>query len=53
MSALPVVEMWGKEWYLDKRLHQLRNVENPHDFQDISPELEETVLDLFQVKSHG
>jgi len=26
---------------VDKRLSQVRNVNNPHDFEDISPELVE------------
>ena len=31
---LPVVQFEGKRYYLDLRLRQLRNVENPHDYVD-------------------
>ncbi len=31
-NQLPVVKMDGKSYYVDSRLRQYRNVENPHDF---------------------
>ena len=30
--ALPVTHMNGKAYFIDRRLRQYRNVENPHDF---------------------
>jgi hypothetical protein len=31
VRELPKVEIDGKEYYIDERLSELRNVENPHD----------------------
>ena len=31
---LPIIQMNGKSYYVDSRLKQYRNVENPHDFID-------------------
>jgi hypothetical protein len=31
-TQLETVELLGKLWYIDKRLKQYRNVENPHEF---------------------
>ena len=31
---LPVVSIKGKRYFLDRRLRQYRNVENPHDWID-------------------
>ena len=36
VKMLPVVRYEGKLWFLDKRLRQLRNVHNPHDFIDLN-----------------
>lgn len=30
--SLPTTILNGKTYFVDKRLNQLRNVENPHDF---------------------
>lgn len=32
VKKLPTVVIAGKKYFIDKRLKQLRNVENPHDF---------------------
>ena len=32
--SLPVMSIGGKEYFVDSRLGQIRNVENPHDFID-------------------
>jgi len=37
MSELPRIKRGDKTYYFDARLQQLRNVENPHDFIDLSP----------------
>ncbi len=37
MKALPRIKLEGKTWFVDARLCQLRNVDNPHDFVDITP----------------
>jgi len=31
MKALPIVKFGGKKWFLDTRLDEFRNVENPND----------------------
>lgn len=33
---LPVVNYKGKKWFFDKRLKQIRNIKNPHDFMDLN-----------------
>lgn len=33
--SLPTTILNGKTYFVDKRLNQLRNVENPHDFINI------------------
>jgi hypothetical protein len=33
-TALPTVTIGEQEYYVDERLRQLRNIENPHDFID-------------------
>lgn len=33
-AVLPTVTIGEQEYYVDERLRQLRNVENPHDFID-------------------
>ena len=33
---LPIVEHEGKEWFLDERLGQIRNIHNPHDYKDLN-----------------
>jgi hypothetical protein len=35
-TQLPIVEYENKRWYFDARLRQIRNVENPHDYQTLS-----------------
>ena len=40
--ALPIIKMNGKSYYVDSRLRQYRNVENPHDFIDF--EKDETII---------
>ena len=35
-TRLPIVEYENKRWYFDARLRQIRNVENPHDYQTLS-----------------
>ena len=33
---LPVVTYERKKWFFDRRLRQIRNVVNVHDFQDLN-----------------
>jgi|CXWL01.1.fsa_nt_gi hypothetical protein len=33
--GLPIVAYEGQRWYFDARLRQIRNVENPHDYEDL------------------
>lgn len=35
-KMLPVVDYEGEKYFFDKRLRQIRNVKNPHDFQDLN-----------------
>lgn len=35
-GALPTIQWNGKTWFVDRVLNQIRNVENPHEFHDIS-----------------
>lgn len=34
---LPVVDLDGEAYFLDFRLSQLRRVDDPHEFRDLSP----------------
>ena len=36
MRQLPIVEYENKRWFFDERLRQIRNIGNPHDFQDLN-----------------
>ena len=36
MSALPTINWNGKNWFVYLTLNQIRNVENPHEFHDIT-----------------
>jgi len=36
VKMLPIVKENDKEYFLDERLKQLRNVKNPHDFIDLN-----------------
>jgi hypothetical protein len=39
MKRLKTLRIGGKTYYIDERLNQIRNVKNPHDYEDVSPEL--------------
>ena len=41
MNCLRIVELDRGKYFLDERLQQLRNIENPHDFVDIKDVLDE------------
>jgi hypothetical protein len=34
--ALPIVAYEGKRWFFDARLHQMRNIANPHEYEDLN-----------------
>lgn len=34
-TRLPIVTHEGKKWYVDARLRQIRNVQDPHDHKDL------------------
>jgi len=36
VKMLPVVRYERKLWFFDKRLRQLRNIHNPHDFINLN-----------------
>jgi hypothetical protein len=45
VRRLPVVSFKGKRWFLDERLKELRNVENPHEWVDLGElDLKELVV---------
>jgi hypothetical protein len=35
VCQLPIVPLWGKRYFIDERLSELRNVENPHDRMEL------------------
>ncbi len=35
-TQLPIIDYEGKKYFFDERLKQIRNVSNPHDFQDLN-----------------
>ena len=37
--ALKRLRMGGKEYFIDERLHEIRNVKNPFDAESVSPDL--------------
>jgi len=41
MDELPTIKLGKKRYFFDYRLSQLRNVENPHEFEDLTPTLRE------------
>ena len=41
MDELPTIKLGKKRYFFDYRLSQLRNVENPHEFEDLTPMLRE------------
>lgn len=40
---LPTVQIGGKEYFVDERLNELRNVNNPHDRKPIDEAYDEFV----------
>jgi hypothetical protein len=48
MSELPRITRGGKTYYFDARLQQLRNVDNPHDYIDLSQEETEEIRQKLQ-----
>lgn len=41
VEELPKIRMDGKTYYIDKRLSEIRNVNNPTDAENVSMELVE------------
>ena len=39
MRQLKTIIIDDKEYFIDERLCQIRQVDNPHHFEDVSPEL--------------
>jgi len=35
VRQLPIITRNGKKYYIDERLRQLRNINNPHDYIDL------------------
>jgi hypothetical protein len=40
MKRLPIEKVEGKSYFVDLRLHQLRNIDNPHDFKTFRDEFD-------------
>ena len=53
---LPIVEYDGKKWFLDERLKQIRNIHNPHDFEDLNKDEvfvlkhKDLIMEIFQAE---
>ena len=47
VRRLPVVEYKGKRYFLDDRLRQIRNVDNPHDYVD-SQDIDQSKIKLVE-----
>jgi hypothetical protein len=43
---LPKIQLGKKVYYVDARLRQLRNVENPHDYVDYGDDLTGMIAEL-------
>lgn len=39
MKSLPTIIIDGVKYFIDKRLNQIRNINNPHDWDMVSPEI--------------
>ncbi|MDQ5987107.1 MAG: hypothetical protein CSYNP_02844 [Syntrophus sp. SKADARSKE-3] len=42
-NKLPTVKIGAKVYFVDARLRQLRNVDNPHDFVEMTDEIEQLI----------
>jgi len=51
VRRLPVVEYKGKRYFLDDRLKQIRNVDNPHDFADFE-ELDQSKIKVVETEQN-
>lgn len=38
MSMLPIIEIDNKHYFVDRRLNQIRNVDNPNDYTSFDNE---------------
>jgi len=38
-NFLPIIKIAGKNYFIDKRLSQVREVNNPHNYKDVSSKL--------------
>ncbi|MDP8216013.1 MAG: hypothetical protein P9L98_01660 [Candidatus Kaelpia imicola] len=45
VRELPKIQIGKKNYFIDKRLNQIRNVNNPHDFESVSLEVIDYWLD--------
>jgi len=39
MNKLPIIQIGKKRYYIDAKLSQIRNINNPHDYETESREL--------------
>lgn len=39
VKELPKIQIRKKTYYIDKRLGEIRNINNPHDAESVSPEV--------------
>ena len=44
-QALPRIRIDGKEYFVDKRLSQIREVSNPHNFEYMTPEVIDYIIE--------
>lgn len=45
MTQLPIVRLGKKKYFADRRLRQLRNINNPHDYENESLEVIDFLID--------
>lgn len=50
MRALPVVKLGRKKYFVDERLNELRNINNPHDKESMEGSSEKWFVEMFGVK---
>ena len=43
MARLPTVTIGRTTYFIDYRLNQIRNVNNPHKYKELTPQLEKTI----------
>lgn len=48
--SLPIYKHEGKTYFFDARLRQLRNVDNPHDYIDLTSDEVDTIIEILDTQ---